>query len=225
MRAVDKGTHPTDMAGHSVAFTHYEDAALYLKERLGRFCSYCERKIPTGLAVEHVMPKSLAPHLEKAWENLLLACANCNSSKGSQWTERGDCLWPDTDDTFAAFVYEPSGAIKPLPALDSDGRQKASTLLELVGLDKSPDNAPAADYRHKDRLEQWRKAEAALAMLGMMMGKTPAKPNELEDFQSRLIEQVTDGYSIWATVFRSDLTIVAALAKKFPGTLREQRRG
>lgn len=217
MRAVEKGVHPTDAAGDSVAFTHYEDAAPYLRARLGRFCSYCERHIPTGLAVEHVMPKSLAPNLKTAWENLLLACANCNSQKGDQWTERGDCLWPDTDNTFAAFVYEPSGAISLSPALDVDGRQKATTLLKLVGLDKSPENASAADYRHKDRLEQWRKAEEALAMLDMVTVRATA--HELVAFQSKLMVQAEQGgYSIWARVFCSVPSFVGALAEKFPGT-------
>jgi uncharacterized protein (TIGR02646 family) len=210
MRPIDKGTHPCNADGTQVVFHAYIDAAPYLRERLGRFCSYCERKIATGLAVEHVTAKSHIPALEKAWDNFLLACANCNSHKGARPVERSDCLWPDTDDTFAAFTYEPSGAIKVASSLDPLVQAKACALLALVGLDKAPEQSTPNDYRHIDRLEQWGKAQSAWQLL--QDPKTPAT------FRSHIVKQITDGYSIWATVFRTDPEVLAALVKKHPGT-------
>lgn len=65
-------------------FADYDDAKPFLLARLGPFCSYCERRIPTNLAVEHIQPKGVPKYapLEKTWDNFLLACVNCNSTKG-----------------------------------------------------------------------------------------------------------------------------------------------
>lgn len=212
MRPVDKGVHPLNGDGTSVVFHTYADAAPYLRERLGRYCSYCERKIPTCLAVEHVIPKSHTPALEKVWENFLLACVNCNSNKGNQFVQLDDCLWPDIDDTFSAFTYEPSGAIKVAMGLDPQQQAKARALLSLVGLDKTPEQASDADYRHKDRIEQWGKAQVAFDMLQ----RTSAQ--SLEKTRTAIITLATDGYSIWATVFRADPLMLNALVQKYPGT-------
>lgn len=212
MRPVDKGAHPLHADGTPVVFATYGDAAPYLRDRLGRFCSYCERKIPVNLAVEHVVPKSQKPELEKDWGNFLLACTNCNSQKRDKPVEPADYLWPDTDDTLAAFTYEPSGAIKVAAGLDPLQHAKAKALLSLVGLDLPPEDVSAADYRHKDRLEQWGKARVALDMLAR------APDHTREKTRANIITLATDGYSIWATVFRGDPATLAALAKKYPGT-------
>lgn len=212
MRPVDKGAHPLHADGTPVVFATYGDAARYLRDRLGRFCSYCERKIPVNLAVEHVVPKSQKPELEKDWGNFLLACTNCNSQKRDKPVEPADYLWPDTDDTLAAFTYEPSGAIKVAAGLDPLQHAKAKALLSLVGLDLPPEDVSAADYRHKDRLEQWGKARVALDMLAR------APDHTREKTRANIITLATDGYSIWATVFRGDPATLAALAKKYPGT-------
>jgi len=212
MRPVDKGVHPSNAEGAPVVFHTYADAAPYLRERLGRYCSYCERKIPTNLAVEHVMPKSHIPALERVWENFLLACVNCNSNKGHQVVQLDDCLWPDIDDTFSAFTYEPSGAIKVAVGLDQLQQAKARVLLSLVGLDKPPEQASDADYRHKDRIEQWGKAKVAFDMLQRTSDQS------LDKTRAAIITLATDGYSIWATVFQADPFILNALVKKYPGT-------
>lgn len=205
MRPVDKGSHPEEN-GKRVEFNSYQDAAPYLKERLGRFCSYCERDIPAGLAVEHKIPKSHDSALEKEWDNLLLACINCNSSKGKKLIEHDECLWPDKDDTFSAFTYKPSGAIEVSTKLDSSQQEKARALLALVELNKAPSST---DNRYERRYQQWGKAKITQTQFQNM-------PNDLKNKFLHLI--VTEGYSIWATVFRSDPVILDVLAKKFPGT-------
>jgi uncharacterized protein (TIGR02646 family) len=212
MRPVDKGAHPLNGDGSLVVFHAYADAAPYLRERLGRYCSYCERKIPTSLAVEHVIPKSHALALEKVWVNFLLACVNCNSQKGDKVIQLDDCLWPDIDDTFSAFTYEPSGAIKVAVGLDQLQQAKALVLLSLVGLDKTPEQASGADHRYKDRLEQWGKAKVAFDMLQRTSAQSLGK------MRNEIITLATDGYSIWATVFRTDPLMLNALVQKYPGT-------
>lgn len=77
MRPVERGLAPR-------TYTKYGDAISDLEEHLGLYCSYCERRLPTSLAIEHIMPKSLHPGLEVEWTNFLLTCNNCNSVKGKQ---------------------------------------------------------------------------------------------------------------------------------------------
>ena len=66
MRPVDKGTAPV------AAYTNYAEALPDLEQRLGRYCSYCERYIATNLAVEHVQAKSGAIGGVLDWHNLAL---------------------------------------------------------------------------------------------------------------------------------------------------------
>ena len=46
-------------------------------------CAYCESKIKhvSDPHIEHYRPKSKFPDLTFAWDNLLLACGQCNSAK------------------------------------------------------------------------------------------------------------------------------------------------
>jgi uncharacterized protein (TIGR02646 family) len=207
MRPVSKGAHPTDPQGANVVFREHTDATPYLKERLGRYCSYCERKIPSSLAVEHIVPKVLAPDKALLWENFLLACATCNSTKGTKNPDVTACLWPHTDDTFSALSYAESGSVKPNPNFDAATQQKALALIQLVGLHKLHEGS---DHRWDDRLEAWGKAKKIQALL---LQKRDAKMLEL------LISVAKDScWSIWMTVFKSDLEVQNSLVASFPGT-------
>lgn len=218
MRAVDKGAHPIDSTGAAVAFTHYRDAAPYLHERLGRYCSYCEREFDAALAVEHVLPKSKFPDHALNWDNFLLACVNCNSRKGDAHVARSDGLWPDTDNTFAAFEYRPSGAVTVNSAAgDASFAARAARTLSLVGLDLAPEQASAADHRHTRRLEEWGRAQQALRLLCGQAQRESAAQQRVRAF---VVKSVTHHYSIWAAVFRHDAAFLEALAAKFPGTRR-----
>jgi hypothetical protein len=68
MRPIDKGNAPQ-------VFTNYQDAKPFLTNQLGTYCSYCERRIATNLAVEHILPKDINlpyAHLRNEWTNFLL---------------------------------------------------------------------------------------------------------------------------------------------------------
>ena len=139
-------------------FADYEDAKPYLISRLGPFCSYCERRIATNLAVEHIQPKGLPQYaaLERRWDNFLLGCVNCNSTKGDKDVLLDQYYLPDRDNTFAAFDYLPDGTVHPLP-----GDQIGKDTLALTGLDKAirqifDDNGKqVAMDRVADRMEVW----------------------------------------------------------------------
>ena len=79
MRPINRGDAPQ-------AFNDYKAAKPFLTDRLGTYCSFCERRIPTNLAVEHILPKDEDlpfADLRNEWTNFLLSCVNCNSSKGT----------------------------------------------------------------------------------------------------------------------------------------------
>ena len=66
MRVIDRGMSPL-----AADYENYRDAFPELVARLGFYCSYCERRIPTNLAVEHIQPKDhpTYKHLVGRWEN------------------------------------------------------------------------------------------------------------------------------------------------------------
>ena len=182
------------------------------------YCSYCERRIPTLLAVEHIQPKGLAQyaHLEGRWENFLLACTNCNSTKGDDDVLLHDVVLPDRDNTFVAFVYSPDGTVQPNPG--SGVEALAAKTLALVGLDR-----PIATYtdangkevaldRVRQRLDTWAEAQEV---------KSEVDLNPGVDAVRRLAVRTALGkgfFSIWMTVFQSDSDMRDRLINAFSGT-------
>lgn len=143
MRPVDRGSHP--LAGLvPKVYRKYEDARGDLFRRLGRYCSFCERPIKSGLAIEHVLPKTRRPDLICSWDNFLLACVNCNSTKLNKAVSRKAFFLPDQDNTFRAFRYESGGRFGPNPAISPSQKGKATRTIGLVGLDKGPLHDPQA---------------------------------------------------------------------------------
>lgn len=132
MRPVCRGPSP-----QAQDFVPYGNASADLFRHLGRYCSYCERVINSGLAIEHMRPKSLHPDLEGRWDNFLLACGPCNSTKGTKDLGPADVLWPDRDNTFVAFDYRPGAAVVPRATLTERERVLAEATLAMVGLDKA----------------------------------------------------------------------------------------
>ena len=210
MRCVERGPAPHDEAGLPVDFAQYQDAAPYLKQRLGRYCSFCERVVRVSLAVEHKLPKRHHPDLERSWDNFLLACGNCNSMKGTQVAGVTEVLWPDSDDTFGALEYLESGRIQPRHAPAVNTEACAAATLRLVGLDRELFSSNT-DHRWIDRLEVWSQAVASREQV--MANDTPALRRLVTDSAAAI-----GGFSIWMEVFRDDPAMRQALCKRFPGT-------
>ena len=84
-------------------------------------CCYCEIYIAdsgVGKQVEHFRPQSQFRNLRYSWDNLLLACAECNHAKSDQFPEfetGGAVLLdpsdPDTDpEDHIGFIVNPKRA-------------------------------------------------------------------------------------------------------------------
>jgi len=158
MRPINKGSNPTEN-GIEIEFKEYSHSRKYLIDRLGRFCSYCENSINANLAIEHVQPKSSHLDLELKWSNFLLACTNCNSTKGKEDINLDEYIFPDTSNSFVYFDYDFSGIVKVKNNLSAENQKKALKTIELVGLDKCPPRVgtiewkKASDSRFEKRLE------------------------------------------------------------------------
>ena len=216
MRPVSRGAAPQ---AHD--FDPYDQAKPHLVSRMGLYCSYCERRVVTQLAVEHIQPKKGQyghPNLIGRWDNYLLACVNCNSAKGDKQVVLADLLLPDRDNTFAVFVYLQDGTIQLAAGLSPALTVKANDTLALTGLDKSIQEALdengklVALDRVAQRMEVWAVAEETRA-------DVEAHPDN--NAVKRCAVNAAKGYgyfSIWMTVFSANPDMRNRLIDAFEGT-------
>ena len=207
MRRIDRGPPPRDEQGKAIRFKQNRDAAAYLRERIGDYCSYCER---TGdLHLEHVIPVSRRPDLEWVWSNFLLGCENCNGIKGNHNESRNGYLWPDRDGTESAFEYLSEGRVRVRDDLPEPDRSRARALYRLVRLGRRPGKgATAGDRRWQKRRKAWGVAEEAHRKY---MSGVPAE-------LIITLAQETGFWSVWMTVFADRPEICDGLRHGFPGT-------
>lgn len=213
MRPVDRGNVPEDKNQKPKEYTEYANARGDLIERIGEYCSYCEMELDTSLAIEHIRPKALHSELELKWDNFLLACTNCNSTKGDKDPALNDILWPHLDNTFRAFEYTTEGRVRPATGLSQVLKKKAEDTIALVGLAAAPNTQSASDRRWLNRQEAWR--EAILSKADLAESDSPAMRRQI------IRTAKAKGYwSIWMSVFSNDQDMVKRLIKEenFSGT-------
>lgn len=209
MRPIEKGQAPRVYEDYRVALDD-------LEARLGRYCSYCERRIGTGLAVEHKAPKDSHPGRRLDWNNFLLSCVNCNSVKSMKDLGEGKTLWPDEHNTVLAVAYESGGFVRVAPALGGDLAARARSLIDLVGLDRhwAEGFPPPArrDRRWQQREETWKAATRCLANY------------ERQNRTQAALECIVDAalgygfFSVWLSVFADFPDVKRALVGSFAGT-------
>jgi uncharacterized protein (TIGR02646 family) len=184
---------------------------------MGHYCSYCERYIATGLAVEHIQSKALPQYvgLSGRWENFLLACVNCNGTKGHKDVRLADVLLPDRDNTFLAFIYAEDGTVNARPDLSALRRTQATATLSLTGLDRVIDNVLdqngklVALDRVSQRMQAWSEANLSRVDIQNDPGNQPLREGAV-----RLARGV-GFFSIWITVFAGDLDMRNRLINAF----------
>lgn len=101
-------------------------------------CMYCEDSQAT--AIEHFWPRNLSPQGTFVWENLLFACAHCNSNeKRSQFPQDANgqplLIDPTAEDPLHHLVLVPlTGKFEP--RIDADGQQspKGRQSIDTYGL-------------------------------------------------------------------------------------------
>jgi uncharacterized protein (TIGR02646 family) len=211
MRPVHRGRAPRR------SYNKFQEAIGDLEKRLGSYCSYCERRLPICLAVEHVVPKSRSRQLSKSWSNFLLGCPNCNSVKKDKATNGRDFLWPDKDNTLRAFSYSQGGLVGVANGLSRTVESKADKMRRLVGLHRHPglpqnrDKPTARDNRWSQREEVWQ--------LAVRQKKTLIANNSAA--VRTLIIDAAKGYgffSVWMSVFKNDRDMRKRIFAAFIGT-------
>lgn len=209
MRPVERGPAPR-------RFENYREAIGSLESRLGNYCSYCESRVPTGLAVEHKIPKDPCPTLKLEWTNFLLGCVTCNSIKGDKIKNSTETLWPDLNNTLLALEYSEGGFVSVSQYLSDEQNNRARSLIRLVGLDRHeaagwPDPTNR-DKRWSEREKIWRAAEGCRTKYTLLGESETA----LE-----LVIEVAKGlgfFSVWLTVFKEFSAVRKTLIASFPGT-------
>jgi uncharacterized protein (TIGR02646 family) len=214
MRPVLRGNSP-----RAADYDNYRGAFGELAGRIGMFCSYCERRIPTNLAVEHIQPKNLAAyrHLQGRWDNFLLSCVNCNSTKGDKDVVLADFLLPDRDNTAAAYEYTMDGEITIPGRLTDPEQTMAKRTLTLTGLDKRASTVVDSNGqliaidRVAQRMEIWLIAQESKHDLHL---------NPSDGFRRQIARTATGHgfFSIWMTVFSDDVAVRKLLIQEFLGT-------
>jgi len=223
MRPIERGpvpqvsvTTPQGTVTQDKTYAKYQYARGDLIGVLGDYCSYCERRLSSDCAVEHVQPKKGAgaqPLLALSWENFLLGCRNCNSVKKDKAIALADYFWPDLDNTFRAFVYSAGGAVQVnTTVLTTSQIQTAIRTMDLTGFAGNPTPGPTlSDRRRLSRSEVWDIAQMAFDDL------------QGHDYPAlrRQIMQLALGYgyfSVWMTVFASDTDMKLRFINAFNGT-------
>lgn len=218
MRPIDKGSVPTDKHGKVKEYTKYQDAKRDLIDRIGDYCAYCNMRLPASLAVEHVQPKKHQSHLELSWDNFLLACVNCNSTKKDKDindSNLDDYYWPHVHNTHLAFVYFDDGRVEVNPNLTQIQHTKAERTLKLVGLQKYPNTLDAKDRRWIDRKEACQQATRYITLLHEATQKG-ARSQAIEFIVTTAKDK--GFFSIWFKVFEAHDDVKAALIEAFQGT-------
>jgi uncharacterized protein (TIGR02646 family) len=186
------------------------------------YCSYCERRMPTNLAVEHIQPKGLSHYkaLEGRWDNFLLGCVNCNSTKGDQDVVLADYLIPDRDNTAAVYEYALDGKIEISTSVSGAVAAMAKRTLAVTGLDKRASEVLDANGqlvaidRFNQRMEVRRIAEISRSDLAAH--RAPQTMNIVAN------SALGHGhFSIWMDVFEDDHEMRHLLIERFKGTARD----
>jgi uncharacterized protein (TIGR02646 family) len=211
MRPIKRGISPKK-------FTNYEDAKPYLVEKLGLYCSYCERRILTYLAVEHIQPQSLQKyhHLKNEWTNFLLSCVNCNSTKQAKDVILSEHYLPDRDNTAVPYQYEQNGRVAPSGKLTT-ARQRAiaQATIDLVGLNKYFDADPDL---MKAALERYGQRQAA--QVGAEEAARIFQANNTDPMCEiiGILSAASGFFSIWMKVFENNPEVRRQIILHFPGT-------
>lgn len=224
MRPIVKGESPADLNGNAIKFTEYSRSRRYLIDRIGEYCSYCERKIEANLAVEHVRPKSLNPDLALEWSNFLLGCTNCNSTKGNKPIVLNNFVWPDIDNTYIYFSYDDTGIVNISNTVNNqDLRVKIQNVIDLVGLQKYPprigtsDWERASDRRFEQRIQAWFEANHFIKLYD---GSDENSRRLMIPFIVTIV--VYQGFwSIWMKVFNDFPEVQIEIINSYKGTRTE----
>jgi uncharacterized protein (TIGR02646 family) len=131
-------------------YRHEEIKTTLLSETKNK-CAYCESKIGHNCPgdIEHKVPKALNPNLTFNWDNMTIACTECNRRKSQYYDPSCMFLDPNSDDVERMVQH-----VGPL-VFSSPGNKRADVTIRLLQLD-SADAREQLFGRKLERLENIR---------------------------------------------------------------------
>ncbi len=201
MRPIQKTIRLNTTGEHPLEFEDYKEAKPDLVIELGSFCSYCEQYTP-DLHVEHIYAKKNYPHLEKRWDNFLLACQNCNSIKSDK--EINNAFMPHINNLLYFIFIEESGIIKIKENINESDKNKTKAFVDLIGLDRTPEHQ---DYSRKDK--RWQRRQNVYELAQRYLDKYKNKKTDIETIID--LAMAYGFFSVWFTLFRNYKEILEAL--------------
>lgn len=197
-----------------VEYNPWGDAKPDLIDEIGDFCSYCGKHLTrSALAIEHIQDKDTHPHLKYHWNNFLLACVNCNSTKGTKDTALLNPFLPHTDNLLCFIEVLNGGLLQVKTGVTGTNLARTEAFINLIGLDRHPGrpNYSDKDDRWEYRLTAYNKATRQL----QKYTSTPATT----DIENITELAITSGFfSVWFTIFDAHDPVKAALITAFKGT-------
>lgn len=111
-------------------------------------CVYCESKIGHNCPgdIEHKIPKSIRQDLIFAWDNMTIACSECNTKKGEYYNPQCMFLDPNTDDVENLVQH-----VGPL-VFNRPGDERSEVTVRILQLNSLKDRPKLID-RKMERIE------------------------------------------------------------------------
>lgn len=96
-------------------------------------CVYCESKVGHNCPgdTEHKSPQSVRPDLVFEWQNMTIACNECNRRKGSYYDPSCMFLDPNTDDVEGWLVH--AGPV----VFNTPGKRRAELTVRMLKIDRT----------------------------------------------------------------------------------------
>ena len=104
----------------------HEDVRKQLLKMYNGYCCYCERHVGRSGQIEHLMPMAIYPEKAFDWNNLHIACADCNSAKSDKYNENAPILDPVVDIPIEAHLSYSFNRVKPLTGRGKTTRDHAN---------------------------------------------------------------------------------------------------
>lgn len=210
---------------------HYKpwgDAKPELIGEIGSFCSYCEKQVTrSALHIEHIKGRKVTnkegeliyADLCYDWNNFLLACSNCNSTKSNKDIALTNPFLPHRNNLIHFIEIDSEGRVVIKSGIAQDKRSKVQAFIDLVGLDRLPGHP---DYSEKDDRWQIRLEARDLAQRQFSKYNSTPRSTDIENIVS--LSKEKGFFSVWYYQFSNHPEVLDALingyningAKKIP---------
>lgn len=170
----------------------HRDIKERLLEETSSKCSYCESKLGHNCPgdIEHKIPKAPHPEMTFAWENLTIACSECNRRKGQYDDPENRLLDPNVDEVEARLIHA-----GPL-VFSVAGDTSSEVTVRLLELSK-PERRPELIAQKAEKLE------AVQNLLERIAG-TP--PGPLQDFLVDEVRSMTEAFAEYSAMVMAYLS-------------------